>query len=172
VIRKNTKMRHFLMKPNENASISLCVRPSKNLDKRLWCPPYQCQSLHFPKQTCQNCVHYISHYTFLNKHVKIASTISITAHFLHKHEKIFLVSTISATTLFLHKHVKIASTIPITTLFLYKHVKIASHFPSVHYINHYTFLIQISQNCVHMQVSTISITTHFLHNLSVESLSQ
>src|SRR5882757_902222 len=112
-------MRHFLMKPNENASISLCVRPSKNLDKRLWCPPYQCQSLHFPKQTCQNCVHYISHYTFLNKHVKIAS-----------------------------------------------------HFPSVHYINHYTFLIQISQNCVHMQVSTISITTHFLHNLSVESLSQ
>src|SRR5882757_840942 len=93
------------------------------------------QSLHFFKQTCQNCVHHINHCTFPTK--------------------IFLVSTI-----------------PITTLFLHKHVKIASHFPSVHYINHYTFLIQISQNCVHMQVSTISITTHFLHNLSVESLSQ
>src|SRR5882757_5111810 len=114
--------------------------------------PFPYVSVHRKTLTNAYGVHHINHCTFPTK--------------------IFLVSTISATTLFLHKHVKIASTIPITTLFLYKHVKIASHFPSVHYINHYTFLIQISQNCVHMQVSTISITTHFLHNLSVESLSQ
>src|SRR5258705_13471582 len=149
--------------------------------------PFPYVSVHRKTLTNAYGVHHINvnHYTFLSKHVKIASTISVTLHFFKQtcqncvHHinhctfptKIFLVSTISATTLFLHKHVKIASTIPITTLFLYKHVKIASHFPSVHYINHYTFPIQISQNCVHMQVSTISITTHFLHNLSVESLS-
>jgi hypothetical protein len=74
-------------------------------------------------------------------------------------------STISNTTLFLYKHVKIAdiSKCPLyqnTTHFLHKHVT------TVHYIIHYTFPMQNCQNCVHIQLSTISHTTLFCTNTS------
>src|ERR1700692_1233029 len=85
----------------------------------------------FPMQKCQKCV--------LDRNVH--------------HFKI--------TTLFLYKYAKIAHTkCPLyQSLHIYYTNKPKLRSPCVHYINHYTFTIQISQNCVH-QMSTISITTH------------
>ena len=103
-------------------------------------------------------VHYIKHYTFLHKHVKIADTTL----FLYKNVKTadytfsYLVSTISKHYTLLYKHVKTAdytfsylvSTISNTTFFVYKHVKIASIKQNVHYIKHYT-LLHFSLQTVH-----------------------
>jgi hypothetical protein len=44
-----------------------------------------------------------------------------------------------------------------TRIFL---MKAPQQSPSVHHIEHYTFFIQTCQNCVHAQMSTISITAH------------
>jgi hypothetical protein len=44
-----------------------------------------------------------------------------------------------------------------TRIFL---MKAPQQSPSVHHIEHYTFLRQTCQNCVHAQMSTISITAH------------
>jgi len=155
VIRKYTKERHFLMKPNQNASPSLSIQnPHKHYT--------------FLMQTSQNCVHkqvstISKHYTFLiqtsqNCVHKQVSTISKHYTFLiqtsqncvHKQ-----VSTISKHYTFLiqtsqncvHKQV---STISKHYTFL---IKTASIYASVHYIKTLHFPCQ---NCVHMQVSTIS----------------
>jgi hypothetical protein len=103
-------------------------------------------SLHLITQACQNCVH------------KQMSTISITTLCLHKHAKCPLYQ---HTTLCLCKHAKIASISkcpPYQSLhFVY------TNMPNVHYIISLHLITQTCQNCVHMQMSTISITTLCLH---------
>src|SRR6202022_3789337 len=122
----------------------------------------------FPMQKCQKCV--------LDRNVH---HFKITTLFLYKYAKI--ASTKHNPTLFLPKQAKIAHTKcpPYQSLHIYCTNKPKLRSPCVHYINHYTFTIQISQNCVHQtqhytfltktsqncahQMSTISITTHLLY---------
>ena len=132
----------------------------------------------FPIQTWQNCapianVHHISHYTFIMQNSQkcvyqtqhytsgMVSTNStqhnthqFTTHSYANMSKLRPCTTVHQfnTALSLPKQVKIA---PIT-----QHITLAIQ-TNVHYINHYTFTIQTSQNCAH-QMSTVSIATHLL----------
>ena len=92
----------------------------------------------FPMQNCQKCV--------LDRNVH---HFKITTLFLYKYAKI--ASTKHNTTLSLPKQAKIAHTKcpPYQSLHIYCTNKPKLRSPCVHYINHYTFTIQTSQNCVH-----------------------
>ena len=139
------------------------------------CPPYQSLHIHhakFPKMRLPNTTlhfwygvhqfnttqHASIHYTFLCKHVKIAS--------MHNCPPIqhctFLTKTSQNCAHHTTHHTCYTNKCPLyQSLYIYYTNKPKLRPPNVHYINHYTFTIQTSQNCAH-QMSTVSIATHLL----------
>src|SRR6202162_5660153 len=134
---------------------------------------YAFSTVHYIKFPSVHCTHQTLHISYCPLYQIISNTIMSkvrTLHFsyakmskLRPHSKC---PPYQMTTHFLCKNVKNASLIGMSTISKSLHIfytnmpKLRS--PCVHYINHNTFTIQISQNCAH-QMSTISITTHLLY---------
>ena len=189
VIRKYTKERHFLMKPNQNASPSLSIQnPHKHytflMQTSQNCVHKQVSTISkhytFLIQTSQNCVHkqvstISKHYTFLIKTASIYASVHYikTLHFPCQNCVHMQVSTISAHYTF--PIPKITNTLSLWKCPLYQNTTLYSQHTFLMQVStiseHYTFPIQTCQNCVHVQVSTIPqhytfpITVHHIKSL-------
>jgi|SRR5271154_160897 len=144
----------------------------------------------FTTQTCQNCEHkqmstISKHYTFLHKHV---TTVHYIKHYtfpiqtcqncghkqmstISKHYTLFA-QTCHNCPLYhsLHfSYAKLPKLRPHPTVHYITHYTfLHKHITTVHHINHYTFATQNRQNCVHIQMSTIS--KHYTFAIQISSL--